>query len=124
MAANTATSTTGVISGTDPSFVLTQSVRNRRDGAFLFLKYTIGTSGSLTITITTKCVTSSITATDAYSIVQLSGSSITPLTYTITAAGNYKIPIPLSQFDDSILIALALGSAAADAVLTANILEA
>jgi hypothetical protein len=123
MAANTCTSGTGTVTGTDPSFTLTQSVRNTREGVFLFLKYTIGTSGSITLTFTTKCVTSALTATDAYSIVQLSGSAVSALTYTISAAGNYKIPVPLSQFDDTLLVAITFGSAATDGAVAANILE-
>ena len=123
MAANTCTSPTGTMTGTDASFTLTQSVRNRREGAFLFLKYVIGTSGSITLTFSTKCTTSALTATDAYKIVQLSGSAISALSYTISAAGNYKIPIPLSQFDDTLIIGIVFGSAGADASVVANILE-
>ena len=123
MAANLLTSTTATVAGTDPTFTVTKSVRNRKDGCFLYLKYTLGTTTSLTITIATKCKTSSITATDAYSIVQLSGSTIGALSYTIVAAGNYKIPIPLSQFDDEIIVTMAYNAAASDGVVVANILD-
>ena len=124
MSANACTSSTGTVTGTDPSFILTRSVRNRNDGVFLYIKYTIGSAGALTITFTTKCVTSSITATDAYSIVQLSGSAISALTYTISASGNYKIPVPLCQFDDTLIVALTPTNAAGSGTIVANILEA
>jgi hypothetical protein len=124
MAANTCTSGTGTVAGTDQNFTLTQKVYNRKDGVFLFLKYTIGTSGSLTLTFTTKSAQSNLTSTDAYSIIQLSGSAISALTYTISASGNYKIPIALSHYDDTIVVALTLGSSGADAAVNANIVEA
>lgn len=123
MAANTCTSTTGTITGSDPSFVLTKNVRNREEGVFLYIKLTIGTASSLTVSFSTKCTTSSITATDAYSIIKLSGAAISALSYTISATGNYKIPVPLCEYDDTLIVTLTLGSASADAVIVANILD-
>ena len=123
MAANACSSSTGTVAGTDPNFTLTRKTRNRNEGVFLYVKYTIGSAGALTLTFTTKCATSSITSTDAYSIVQLSGSAISALTYTISASGNYKIPVPLSQFDDELIVSIVPTNAAGSATIVANILE-
>ena len=123
MAANTCTSTTATVASADPVFTVTKSMRNREDGCFLYLKYTLGTSASIAITIATKCLTSSITATDAYSIVSLSGSALSALSYTISAAGNYKIPIPLSQYDDTIIVTITYNAAAQSGAVVANILD-
>jgi hypothetical protein len=122
MAANTCTSTNGTVAGSDPTFTVTKSVQNREEGVFLYLKYTIGTSAGLTITVET--INPTLSATDLYKIVQLSGNAMSALTYTIAAAGNYKIPIPLSQFDATIKITIVAGSAGKDAVIVANIMEA
>lgn len=52
MAANTAVTKTGTMSGTDPSFILRQAINNDR-GVFLCLKYTKGTEANVTVTIDT-----------------------------------------------------------------------
>ena len=50
MAANTAVTKTGAISGTDPSFILRQTINNDQ-GVILCLKYTKGTEANVTITV-------------------------------------------------------------------------
>ena len=124
MAANTLTSTTATVAGTDPTFTVTKLVFNRDQGCFLYIKYSLGTSTSITVTLSTKCKTSSLTATDAYSIVQLSGSSISALSYVIVAAGNYKIPIPLCQFDDELTVTIVFNAANQGGAVVADILDA
>jgi len=122
MAANTCTSATGTMAGTDPTFTLTQRVANIKDGCFLYLKYTIGSSGGLTITVET--INKKLSATDLYGIIQLSGSAISDLTYTIAGTGNYKIPIALCQHDDTIKITIVAGSAGGSGAIVANLMEA
>ncbi len=121
MAANTCTSKTGTMTGSDPGFVLTQDVRNKKTGVFLFLKYTIGTSGGLTVTIRT--IVKHLSSTDLYQAILLTGAAVSALSYTIAASGNYKIPIPLALPDDVASIAIVFGSAGKDAAVVANILE-
>ncbi len=124
MAANTCTSTSGTAAGTDPTFTVTQSIRNRKEGVYAFVKYTIGTTTALTLTLTTKCVTQSetITTTDAYSVVSVSGTALSALTYVISAAGNYKIPIALGPFDDTLVITAVFTGTAASGAAVINIL--
>jgi galactitol-specific phosphotransferase system IIB component len=127
MAANTCASSTGTVSGTDPNFVLTKRVANRKDGVFLYLKYTIGTSTTLTIAVKTICA--SLSATDTYRTVQTAGTTMTAQTYVIYASGistseNFKIPIALSQHDDTLIITITPNTGGVDAVLVANIMEA
>lgn len=123
MAANTCTSKTGTVSGTDPNFKLVQNVRNRESGCYLYLKYTLESSGGLTLTLKTSNATGHLTSTDEYSLITLTGAAISGLTYTIAAGGNYRIPITLGPYDDSIAITIVAGSAAGSGVIVADILE-
>ena len=121
MAVNVCTSSTGTVTGTDPNFTLTRAVRNRREGVFLYLQLTAGTTGGITIGIGTIC--RNLSATDVYSAAFLTTAAVTALSFTIAATGNYKIPIALSQFDDTVVITITPTSAAADGVIVANIME-
>ncbi len=49
MAASTCSSKTGIVSGTDPSFILRQNINNDQ-GIILCLKYAKGTEANVTIT--------------------------------------------------------------------------
>ncbi len=125
-AAGTLTSSTGIVAGTDPTFTLTQSVRNLDKGVYLWLKYTAGTSTSLTLTFETKCESSPVlTSTDKYKISSVAGTSLSTLTYIITSAnaGNYKIPITLGPYDDWVVVTLVYNTAGTTGVSVANILS-
>ncbi len=122
MAANTCTSSTSTITGTDPNFTLTHKVYNKEDGVFLYVKYTIGTTTSLVITPKTIC--QKLSSTDQYNLVSESSMTLSALAYTLTAAGNYKIPIPVTQHDETLVITLVLSGAGLDAAVVANIMEA
>ncbi len=122
MAANICTSSTSTITGTDPNFTLTHKVYNKEDGVFLYVKYTIGTTTSLVITPKTIC--QKLSSTDQYNLVSESSMTLSALAYTLTAAGNYKIPIPVTQHDETLVITLVLSGAGLDAAVVANIMEA
>ena len=122
--ANTVASKGGTVVSADPNFTVTKEIRNRKDGVYLFLKYTIGTSGGLTISFKTYNKGGILTATDGYSVIQLTAAAIAACSYTIAAAGKYKIPIPLTQYDDTLEVTIVFGGATADGVVQADILEA
>jgi hypothetical protein len=126
MSANVVSSSNGTAAATvsDTTFTVTKEVRNTKDGIFLFLKYTIGSSSGLTITFATKSKNNSLTDTDAYSIIQLSGSAISALSYNISASGNYKIPIPLCLFDDTLVVTIVFTTTGGTGIVVADIMEA
>ena len=122
MAASTCTTQTGAITGTDPNFTLTRTVKNRKDGIFLYLKFsTTGTATGLTIVC--KTINERLSATDVYNAVQADGSALTPLTYTL-GVGNYKIPLALSQYDDKVVLSITPSTTGGDATIVANVMEA
>ncbi len=120
MATNTCTSTTATISGTDPNFVLTRKINNP-EGAILYIKYTIGTS--VTLTLTFGLINPLLSSSDIYKEVSLSGTALSAYTMVISSAGNYRIPLSVLDSEKSLVITLTLGGGA-DAVVVANIVEA
>ena len=121
MAANTCTSSTSTITGTDPTFTLTHRIANKEAGAYLYIKYALGTSTS--VTVTPRSICSILSATDQYSMVQESSGTLSALVYTLTAAGNYKIPLALNQADSTLVVVLVFNAAAQGGSLIANIIE-
>jgi hypothetical protein len=123
MAASTCTTQTGAITETDPNFVLTRTVKNRKDGIFLYIKLAFAGTTSA-VTIVCKTINERLSATDQYNIVQASGAVLSPLTYILSAAGNYKIPLALSQHDDKVVLTITPNTTGGDATITANVMEA
>lgn len=121
MAANTMTSTTGTVAGTDPSFTVVFPTFNHREGAFIYLKYATGTSTSITVAPT--FINKSVHATDYYAPVIASGSLLSAISYTISVAGNYRIPIPLTTEETSLRISIAFNAAAQGGSVIINKLE-
>lgn len=118
MAANTCTSTTATVAGTDPSFTATYLTYNHYEGAMFYLKYTIGTTTSVTVTFTT--IDPNLSATDQYKTVSLSGSTVTQTTYIFTAAGNYRIPVPLTIGEQKVIASVVFSGAGLDAAAVCN----
>lgn len=121
MAANTCTSSTSTITGTDPTFTLTHRIANKASGAYLYIKYALGTSTS--VTITPKSICSILSSSDQYSLVQESSATLSALVYTLTAAGNYKVPLPLNWADSTLVVVLVFNASAQGGSLVANIIE-
>jgi len=126
MAANTCTSSTGTVTGSDNAFVLTYKT-NANDGVVLYVKYTQGTDTGITITFDTKNPSlnagSALTSTDVYRLVSLSGTALSAYTMVITATGNYRIPIPLLSSEKEVVANITFSSAAKDGAVVANFME-
>ncbi len=120
MAANTCTSSTGVVSGADPNFVLTTRVNNDQ-GVILLVKYTRTAASDLTITVDT--LNPSIHATDLYRMTVLATTALSAWTMVISATGNYRIPIPLISPEKQVVVNLTVGAAAQGNAIVANISE-
>lgn len=121
MAANTCTSTTATVTGTDASFKASFKT-NGSAGVVLLIKYTKNTETGITITIDT--VNPSIHATDAYRMTELSGSSLGAWTMIIGASGNYRIPIPIIFPEKTIAANITFSSSNQGGAVVANFTEA
>lgn len=121
MAANTCTSTTGTVSGTDPNFILAYKSKNS-EALYLMIKVTIGTMTSVSITF--DVINPSLHATDKYRMSAVQGTDLVADTMVIKASGNYRIPIPVTKSESKIYANITPASAAADGVIVANFMEA
>jgi len=126
MAANTVTSSNGTAAAvvSDTTFTVTKEVRNTKDGVFLFLKYTLGSSGGIALTFATKSKNNSLTDGDEYSVIQLTGAVISALSYSVAASINCKIPLPLCQFDDTLVVTIVFTTTGGTGIVVADIMEA
>jgi hypothetical protein len=118
--ANTVTTSTGVKSGTDPTFAVTYRA-NASQGVILYLKYTKG--GETGITLTFDKIVPSLSATDLYRHATLSGTALSAYTMVITASGNYRIPLPVIPAESKVIVNIVYGSANQGGALVANFLE-
>lgn len=120
MAVSTCISSTGAVTGIDPTFVLTQKV-NSDQGVVLLVKYTRTAASDLTITLDT--LNPSIHATDLYRMTSLTGTALGVWTMVISATGNYRIPVPIISSEKEVVVNLAVGAAAQGNTIVANITE-
>ena len=120
MAANTVTGSTatGVITGTDPNFVVTYKTM-AVSGVVLMVKYTKGTEDSVSITFDT--INPSLHATDKYRHID---NSAAVYTMTFTATGNYRIPIELLPSEKIICANITFSAATQGGAVVANFMEA
>lgn len=120
MADNSCTSGSGTVTGTDPSFAVSYKT-NQDNGLVLYVKYTKGTEAGVTITF--DVINSSLHATDKYRHVSLSGVTLSPLTMTLFATGNYRIPLPLIVSENTIIANFVFALAGQGGVVVANWME-
>jgi len=122
MAANTVTSKTGTVTAVsgDTSFLLTQKVNNP-EGVVLYVKYTKGTSTSLTITF--DVLRPDLHATDKYNIITMNGDTVGAYTFTISVTGNYRIPIAVAPTETTVYVNMAITATATSAVVVADLCE-
>lgn len=121
MAANTCTSTTGVVSGSDPNFILTLKTM-AVSGLGLLIKYTKGTETGVSITIDS--IISTLSATDKYRHIAMSGAAVASYTFTLSASGNYRIPIELFAAEKTVCANITFASAGQGGAIIANFMEA
>jgi hypothetical protein len=122
MAANTCVTYAGVATGgTDPNFTVTKKTDNDK-GCILYLKYTKGTESGITVTI--NAINPSVHATDQYSFVSLSGTTLSALTMTMTASINVRIPLPKIPAESTIIANVVFGSANQGGAVIATFSEA
>lgn len=120
MAANTATSTTATVTGTDPTFKAVYKTNNP-EGVVCMVQYTKGTTTSLTLTF--EVINPSLSATDEYFITALKGTSLGADTFVITTAGNYRIPLSIFNSEKTIIGNAVFDSSAKDGVCVINFME-
>jgi len=120
MAANTLTSGSGTVSGTDPNFILTYKTNNN-SGVVLMVNYTKGTEASISITL--DVVNKSLHATDKYRMITMSGATVSAWTFTISATGKYRIPIEIIDSEKIICANITYATAGQDGVCVANFME-
>jgi hypothetical protein len=120
MAASTLTSSTGTVTGTDPSFILAYRTQ-QSNGVVLYVKYTQGTDTGITITF--DVLNTSLHATDKYRHTSLDGTALAAFTMTISASGNYRIPVPVITSETTIYANITYSGAGLDGVTVSNFLE-
>jgi len=120
MADNTCTSGSGTVTGTDPSFAVAYATQPN-SGVVLYVKYTKGTEAGVTLTF--DVINKSLHATDKYRHVSLSGVALSPLTMTLFATGNYRIPLPVIAGELSIIANVVFSAAGQGGAVVANFME-
>jgi hypothetical protein len=91
LAANSITSRTSPCA----AGVVTHPIDNKKEGAFILLKYTKGDSSSVTVTPT--YIFPDLSGTDQYAPLLINSSTPTAQIYTFTASGKYQIPIGIAD---------------------------
>ncbi len=100
--ANAVTSRTGSVS----TGVVTHKLPAKAQGVHLYLKYAKGAGTSVLITPT--FIHRDLNATDEYQQVYFNSSMApAPLAYTLTASGNYRIPIPMALGETELKLTVA-----------------
>jgi hypothetical protein len=120
MAANTCTSTTGVVTGTDPDFVLTYKTNNDQ-GIVLYLKYTKGTEANVTITFYS--LNPSLSASDKYRLTSLSGTLLSAYTLVLASTGNYRVPVPIIASEKQVAANITFSLADQGGAIVSNFME-
>jgi hypothetical protein len=118
--ANTCTSKTGTVSGTDGTFAVTYRP-NASAGAILYIKYTKGSETGITLTFDT--VNRALSTTDVYRYPVLSGTAMSAYTMVITATGNYRIPLPLIPSEMKLVANVVFASTNSGGVAVVNFTE-
>jgi len=118
MAANTCTSATATVTGSDPDFLVTYKSYNHKEGVIFYVKYTAGTSTSLTITF--DVYEAVLSSSDKYRVVALSGGIASSLTYQFTTAGNYRIPVPMAQNEQRVVANVSFNASAQSGAAVCN----
>lgn len=118
--ANTCTSSTGTVSGTDATFAVTYRP-NSSAGAILYIKYTKGGEAGITLTFDT--INRALSAMDKYRYPVLTGTAMSAYTMVLTATGNYRIPLPLIPSETRLVANIIFGTANQGGVAVANFTE-
>ena len=126
MAANTCTSSTGTVTGSDNAFVVTFKTNG---GGFniLRLKYTKGTESYITLTIDTLNPSlnagASLGSSDVYGYVSQTGTVLAASSVTINTSDNLRIPIETTIGEKEIIANITFSSAGQGGAVTANLTE-
>lgn len=123
MAANTLTCTTGAVTGSNPSFVVTQQSQNHGNGLCVYLDYTIGSTTSTSLSLTFDVAHESLGTSTLYRKVSLSGTAATALTYKFSATGKYCIPVPMYEKETTLAVNCTFETTDANGVAVLKILE-
>ncbi len=120
MSANLCTSSTGIVTGSDPIFVISYAT-NSSTGLVFYLKYAKGTEASITVTFSS--LNTSL-GTDLYQYSMISGTTLSAYTMTVSASGNYRIPTPVIVGEKEIVATIVFASSGQGGVVVCNFLEA
>jgi len=121
LVANTCTSTTATVTGTDPSFVVTHKMSTAAQGVVVYVKYAKGSETGITMTF--EVINPSLSATDEYSYYTLSGTALGAQTITQTATGNYRIVFTKIESERTIIVNVVFGSATQSGAVVVNFNE-
>jgi len=108
MAANTVTSTTGVVSGTDPSLVATFKIHYIQKALFLYVKYTKGNGANPTMTI--GFVNPKVHASDIYQQALFATANQAAVTTTFTATGIFRFELKPSLQETQLVASFAFST--------------
>ena len=120
MAANTVVSSTGAYSGTDPDFIVEYKA-NTSSGVVLMLKYTKGTEDNITLTF--DVINPSVSATDKYRHIALTGDSVGSYSLDIAASGNYRIPLAITASEKKVYANISFSASDQGGAVVANFME-
>jgi len=115
MAANTVTSTTGVVSGTDPSLVATFKIHYMQKALFLYVKYTKGNGANPTMTI--GFVNPKVHASDIYQQALFATANMAPVTATFTVSGKFRFELKPSLRESQLKVSFEFSTGDTQAVI-------
>jgi hypothetical protein len=120
MSANTLTSTTGTVAGSDPTFTVTYN-SNSSSKVAVYIKYTKGGENSLTVTFGT--INKIISATDVYQDLGISTTSLAAYSAVFTASGNYRVLYPTMDTEKKLVVTGVFAAGNQGGVAVINFLE-
>jgi len=123
MADNVLTSTTAVAAAvtTDTVFSVTYPTYNHGEGVIFYIKWTAGTTTAVSITFAT--IVPILSSTVNYNTISLSGSTVVKTTYILAAAGNYRIPVPLAQAEQTVVATVTVTATGGTGVLVCDFID-
>jgi hypothetical protein len=110
--ANTLTSRTSAVD----SGVVTHKCPGKASGVHMYLKYTKGAGTNVAIVLT--FIDPNLSATDEYKPIYLDGSMLPAvLSYTFSASGNYRVPVPMALGETTVKAAVTFTDGADQALV-------
>jgi hypothetical protein len=98
--ADSCTSKTGTVTGTNPNFVVTYKTNSSKK-VIAYVKYTKNTDN---LTLTFDVINPSLNATDQYHVTVIAADATTSVqTVSLTSTGNVRVPIEIDCSDKTVI---------------------